>query len=315
MNNGGGPSVAICTPTYRRRAQLLELCAAVNKLEFADRPPNIQVIIVDNSPGFEMADLRDKLPSLLRWPARLEHEPTPGLSAVRNKLLSLAEEAKVDFIAFVDDDERPRPDCLARLLARQRQSDADVVMGGVHGVLAPNAPRWLAAGGFFDSIPQPAFRGISGAHTANVLVRREVVARTAVSFESAFALTGGEDTMFFTRLERAGARTVQEPAAIVEEDVPPERARFAWLWRRWARTGSSEARLVVVLQPGLASRSYLLFGGLTRLAVGLAASVVFSPLALFGRAEAPMSKLKTAARGLGFVRGALGSDIVEYKRS
>jgi GT2 family glycosyltransferase len=316
------PSLVICTPSYRRRALLLELLAALDAQIFTRvTPPRIAILIVDNSPDHDLADLAAAPQGLSRWPVTLVSETVPGLTAARNRLLDEADRLAPDFLVFVDDDERPRPDWLDRLLADQRAHDADIVTGTVHGQVPASAPGWMARGGFFTHAPQPAFRGVSGSHTATTLVRRAAVARAGARFEAAFALTGGEDTMFFTRLEMAGAKAVECPEAVVDETVPADRARLSWLWRRWSRTGSSEARLVLIRDgakgagAGAGVRARLVAGGLARVASGLLKAAALSPLALVGRFDLAAHALKTAARGTGFVLGALDRDVVEYKRA
>jgi hypothetical protein len=309
------PLVAICTPSYRRRALLLQLIASLKHLRFSQgRAPRLQLILVDNSPDHDLADLAQLLSDLTPLPAQLAHEPKPGLSAARNRLLALAQAAGADFIAFVDDDERPAPDWLDKLMQTQERENADFVTGVVIGELPAGAPAWMKAGRFFDHLPGPTYRGVSGGHTATTLVRVAAIEAAGARFEEAFALTGGEDTMFFTRLEAAGAHPARATDAFVYETVPAERARLSWLLRRWTRTGSSEARLELVRRQGLLTRLYCIAGGLLRLVVGALAAAAMSPMALAGRAHLSIARLKTAARGLGFIRGGLGRDVAEYAR-
>ena len=72
-----------------------------------------------------------------------------------------------------------------------------------------------------------------------------------VRFDEGLGRSGGEDTDFFTRLHSGGARFASAPAAIVYEDVVPERLSMRWLATRAFRSGQTHARRFL---PGVAAR-------------------------------------------------------------
>lgn len=57
-----------------------------------------------------------------------------------------------------------------------------------------------------------------------MLARRESVASIGLRFDPRFALSGGEDVMFFRTLHAAGNRIAYAPRARVTELVPHKRA-------------------------------------------------------------------------------------------
>lgn len=165
------------------------------------------------------------------------HEPRRGISFARNACLDNIP-ATCDFFAFIDDDEVPEPDWLERLLEAQAATGADVVQGPVYPLFEPGAPKWAAAGEFFGwprrnwrgTLPELAeYQELDEAYTNNVFVRADGVRRTGLRFDPVFALSGGEDVMFFKALKAAGNRIVYAPRARVGETVPRERAT---LWYR-----------------------------------------------------------------------------------
>lgn len=80
--------------------------------------------------------------------------------------------------------------------------------------------------------------------TSNVLIRRAAIeALTPPWFDTAFALTGGEDKDFFTRLRRRGARFAWADDAIVYSLVPVSRSNRSWALKRSYRVGNSDMRV------------------------------------------------------------------------
>ena len=90
-------SVIVCTRD--RVARLASCLEAVVAQDY----PDFEVIVVDNAPaGTEVADLV----ASRAWPVPVRRivEPRPGLSWARNAGLRAA---MGDFVAYLDDDERP----------------------------------------------------------------------------------------------------------------------------------------------------------------------------------------------------------------
>ncbi|MEL7127738.1 MAG: glycosyltransferase family 2 protein, partial [Pseudomonadota bacterium] len=75
----------------------------------------------------------------------------------------------------------------------------------------------------------------------NALLRWGDAPWTGERFEVERGQSGGEDTEFFFRLRRMGARYAIADGSIVREDVPPARLTLPWLMRRRYRIGQSYA--------------------------------------------------------------------------
>jgi glycosyltransferase involved in cell wall biosynthesis len=188
-------------------------------------------------------------------------EPRRGISFARNRGLD-AVGPDADFIAMIDDDERPEPDWLEELLLAQAATGADVVQGRVLPAFAPGTPAWIRDGDFFG-YPAAWMRSggrvggrvgqrlgdqskqawqdlheVEAAATNTVLVRAAAVVALGLRFKSNLALTGGEDALFFRKLRAAGHRIVYAERAVVWEDVPLSRASLAYVWRRAYADGS-----------------------------------------------------------------------------
>jgi hypothetical protein len=96
--------------------------------------------------------------------------------------------------------------------------------------------------------------------------------------------------------------------------MAPQRRTLRWLTQRWARSGNSDARILMRRVPGARTRfGKVLCGGLARLAAGGALMTATGPLALLGRGHVPAEHLRIACRGVGFLGAAFGSIIEEYR--
>ena len=89
----------------------------------------------------------------------------------------------------------------------------------------------------------------------NVCVSRRCFEEMAAPhFDPAFALTGGEDREFFTRLKRAGKRFAWADEAVCHEHVPASRASLGWALSRAYRIGNSDMRVFLKFAPARGER-------------------------------------------------------------
>ncbi|NNU79065.1 glycosyltransferase [Halovulum dunhuangense] len=304
-----GTSVMLAIATCRRPEGLARLLAAVAGF---DVPPGVAfaVHVVDNSPeGSALTFLRQRAVTY-PFPLTCGHEPRRGLSRARNAALRRALAADANLMGFIDDDEMPEQNWLSAHLATLSRSGADASLGPVTPRFDRTPPRWIARGGFLAMAGHPDGAPLRFGATSNILFRTAPVRTADLSFDPALDLTGGEDTAFFDAYLRTGARIVFCAAAGVEEDIPPSRASLPWLWRRWRRSGQTNARLMLGRHP-VAGRPACLLGGALRLAAGSALLLALLPLGVTGHPGWARG-LKIAARGAGFVDIAAGRSIHEY---
>jgi len=141
--------------------------------------------------------------------------------------------AGAPLIAFTDDDCRPEPDWLERLLATAQDHPGAIVQGATR----PDPYET-------DALPMtPRVRTIlvdppgPYAQTCNILYPRDVLERVG-GFDEAMPAPAGEDTDLAVRARAAGAPYVGAPAAIVNHAVVthslPGILRVSWKWQHLA---------------------------------------------------------------------------------
>ncbi len=239
--------VAVCACTFRRREGLTALLDGLRQQRFRSiAAPDIWILIVDNEGSERAKTICANFMAHHGLCVRYLLEPRRGIAFARNCGLD-AVPPDVDFVALIDDDERPEPDWLEELLLAQAATSADVVQGPVRPAFAKGTAGWICDGGFFGyPLPPSPFRRetwadlqvLPSAASNNVLIRAAAVADTSVRFDPRLGLTGGSDALFFRKLKAAGYRIVYAERAVVHEDVPLARARLGYLWRRSYRDGA-----------------------------------------------------------------------------
>lgn len=230
-----GESIDVCICTYRR-AQLAETLRSIAAQRELDGV-RVRVIVADNDATASAERLA--LEAAARYGLTLTylHAPAHNISVARNACLAAA---SADWIAFLDDDETADPLWLSRLLAAAEADGWDAVLGPVRALYRPEAKPWVRRGDFHSILHPVRVRGlILTGYTCNVLIRREALG--PVKFRLEFGRTGGEDLDFFYRFTDRGGRIGFAQDAVVFDPVPAERERFAWLARRWFRSGQSHA--------------------------------------------------------------------------
>lgn len=156
-------------------------------------------------------------------------EPHQNIALARNKAI---ENAKGDFIAFIDDDECPTDNWLLTLFTACAAHGVDGVLGPVKPKFDPGTPRWVVTGKFYERsryITGTAIDGKKG-RTNNTFLSKRVFHFGEQAFRPEF-LTG-EDQDFFRRKVLAGYRFVWCDEAVVYEVVPPVRWKRGFMLRR-----------------------------------------------------------------------------------
>jgi glucosyl-dolichyl phosphate glucuronosyltransferase len=234
-------SVVIACHTEDRLPSLKRAILSAQK----QTPPPAEVIVaVDNN------DRLCALLSQMRGIEIVDHRGEPGASGARN---AGAARAHCPLLVFLDDDTEARAGWLGELLA---PFDDPSVLGT--GGMTESAWQCPAPGWFPDEFGWVVGASHAGLPTApapvrnvwseNMAVRREAFERVG-GFRSGFGKLGGrsrpEDTDFCIRV---GASTpeghwVYVPAAVVDHEVPPGRATFAFFLRRCYSEGAGKMEL------------------------------------------------------------------------
>lgn len=301
------PDVRVAIPTFRRPKGLRRLLLAIANLQTDAR---VGVLVADNDADRrEGIAVAERLRSAgYRWPIDAFVVGERGIAQARNALVAHGFGGAFDFLAMLDDDEWPEPSWLDAFLRAARSTGADALHGAVLPEFEIAPGRWAKRCYGFAPL-----RGVTGPiamihGTSNVLLRRSTFEKLASPwFDTRFALSGGEDKDFFTRLKVAGARFAWADAAVVHAEMPASRSNPGWAIKRAFRVGNSDMR--VFIKHNRALREMLMES-----AKIVAALTLSPPLALL---SAPIAELRMLpvckfARAAGKAAAALGVRYDEY---
>ena len=159
-----------------------------------------------------------------------DHEPQQNIALARNRALA---NATGEFIAFIDDDELPVREWLARLFKCCSDTRADGVLGPVLPKFEKEPPRWVTRGRFFDRPTHETGFVIdwTEGRTGNLLLRRRILEGMKEVFRRQFG-GGGEDRDFFMRMSERKHVFVWCNEAEVYETVPANRWKRSFMLRR-----------------------------------------------------------------------------------
>lgn len=233
-------SLILCT--YNREQWIGDAIQSLLKLQ-TDGGVNYEVIVVDNASTDNTPDVIAGIAATSDRSVRYVRETRQGPSAARNRGIA---EAKGEWLAFIDDDERADPDWLLELLAMTAKKGVRVVGGAVQLIsseagaqpVSPDLERVLAPGGRRKH--ECHFTPKHALNSGNQMLHRSVFEEIGVYEES--WTEGGEDTELFTRLYEAGIESWYTPKAIVLHLVPPYRMSSGYIQWLSLRQGWSLAR-------------------------------------------------------------------------
>lgn len=228
--------VDVCVCTFRRPSVVDTLRSLFEQA----LPEGVEarIIVIDNDATRSAEARVRRAAEIAMRPVRYVHHPGQNISIARNAALDAA---SADLVAFLDDDETAPPTWLAALLATQRTTHADVVLGPVVSTYSDAAPRWMHRTAPHATEPVHVAGEIRTGYTCNVLFNRAAPSLSGVRFDPELGRSGGEDTRFFTEAHANGARIAFAPDAPVYEAVTDDRARLMWLARRRFRMGQTHA--------------------------------------------------------------------------
>lgn len=230
-------AIDVCICTYRRPA-IINVLAAVAAQDIRHSIA-MRVIVADNAPDSKGRESICTIAERLRLDLVYVHAPEKNISIARNACLAAAQ---ADWLAFVDDDEIPSPEWLRELTAEAQRGNWDAVLGPVQAIYPELSSPWLSDCDLHSTQPVWVRGRIETGYTGNVLLRRSLIERAGLAFQTELGRSGGEDMDFFYRLGDAGGRIGYARAALVHEPVPLERANLGYLLRRNFRQGQTHAR-------------------------------------------------------------------------
>lgn len=297
-------SVSVCLCTFRRTS----LAATLESLAAQRLPAGMQleVVVVDSDLAGSGWGHVEQAMSTLPINIRYVVAASPGVAAARNRAL---EEARGEWLAFIDDDEVAAPNWVAELFKCAIRTKAQVVFGLVRSVYPVGCADWIREGDLFGRTLPPTGTQVDHGPTGNALLARSVLAPGCDRFDVAYGATGGEDTEFFFRLSRTGTRMVVCREAVVSETVEEQRLNRRFLLKKAVRVGETYFRIFYT-GAGCFKRGVLISRALAQCIVAACLAAALRPGGL-GRSMVYQIK---AASNLGKVRAALGFRGVElYK--
>jgi len=283
--------------SFRRPAGLARLLESLSRQKL---PPGVEleVIVVDDDPEGSAGPVARRFAGAGPRLWYLAHGRR-NLASARNRGV---EAARGRWLAFVDDDEVAREDWLSAYWERAVEGRADGWLGPVLPRLECAGPAWLDLESFYARPRHPTGTPVPRAElrTSNAFLRRALFAERR--FDPAFGGPRhfGEDSDLFGRLADAGARFAWCDEAIVEEWLPPERHRLAWLARRAFSGGTVFTRIALRGRP---RRAALLHGARSLLLLAAGALLLPGSLAL-GRRRAARLLLRVCVQA-GHLAGLL----------
>jgi glycosyltransferase involved in cell wall biosynthesis len=296
--------VAVCIATFRRPAALAKLLALLQGENAGDGWQLRRIVVVDSDPACTARDVVAGSAGLPDGRVLYLVAPARGISAARNTCLEHVGDA--DLVAFIDDDELPRPRWLDRLIACWRRTGADAVLGPVEPLFEVPPPEWVVRGGFFAPLGFAPDSSLNWAYTSNVLVTRTLVDR--YRFDDRYGLTGGEDTHFFKHAYLDGHSLAWCTDAVVQEAIPKERMTARWLVRREFRRGATLSLCLLDFDPRRRRRVRRLLHAAVRVTRGAARFLTLGVTGTHQRVRA----FREIAFGAGLAAGLARVQLVPY---
>ncbi|USD36067.1 glycosyltransferase family 2 protein [Ferrimonas sp. SCSIO 43195] len=231
-------SITVCLCTYRRP----HLAETLNSLQQQQLPDDVHlsISIADNDLLESGRALVEAFQQHSDLQVSYAVQPQKNISMARNTSVA---NARGQWLAFIDDDEKASPTWLATLLACARQFDADAVMGQVDTRYPEQTPEWISAGNYFSKSLPPTGTHMDVGSTCNALVKRSVLPHPSAPFDVSRGTLGGEDTTLFHDIHARGGVIVSCREAVVSELVEPQRLNRHYLLQKATRIGETYAAI------------------------------------------------------------------------
>jgi glycosyltransferase involved in cell wall biosynthesis len=225
------------------------LLASLGQIHLGGRSPaDFLIILVDNDPDGRTRSIYEKASAAVPIRVLFVEEPRRGRPFARNRAVAEAMARKIDFVAFIDDDDLPAPDWLHHLLEIQIKTQADIVYGIGKAVVNLDWPDWLRNSVFFKTSPAEGLTKYStprGVSTFNVLIGRSVFERLhndGFVFLPEFERL--EDTDFFIRAASKHFKFARSEDSVIHKNYESHRLSATGLLREALLNGIYAMRLL-----------------------------------------------------------------------
>ncbi len=293
------PVVSVCICTFRRPHVAQTIQSVLSQR--VPRDLTFEIVVCDDDPDEGARGIVQELSSLAPCVLRYVVSGSRNVAIARNTCLAAAHGK---WVAFIDDDEIADLHWLESLVRAQRLHGADVVKGFVRGVYPQSTPGWLKAADPFTRDYGPTGSRMNVCASGNVLFRRALVTLAGMSFDPDLGQSGGEDSDFFRRAFRLGAKIISCREAIVNEIVPPYRVRLDYLNDKSCRIGETAGRAI---RQGTAARREAILEA-ARAVAGVVLAWTYPALRPFNGAIAYRLMVKFWF-SIGLLRGLAGTSV------
>ena len=257
--------IDVCVCTYKRPQWLKRLLKGLERQQTSPEF-TFSIVVADNDACRSAEEVVASFAHCSSVTAVYCCEPNRNIALARNKAI---DHANGDFIAFIDDDEFPADDWLAKLLQACERYESSGALGPVRPHFDQPPPTWILKGRFCERPEQPTGTVIawSASRTGNVLFRRSILCGIDHPFDPQFD-TGGEDKDFFKRMNERGRSFIWCNEAVAYETVPPSRWTRRYMFKRALLRGRNVlkdrgARTGLVIRSIIAAPLYSLLLPLT----------------------------------------------------
>jgi len=221
--------ISVCICTYKRPRPLERLLVKLQDQETKGLF-RYSIVVVDNDHMQSAKGIVKSFGEKSSIAIDYYCEPEQNISLARNKAV---QNAKGNFVAFIDDDELPVNNWLLNLYKAYHEFNADGILGPVMPYYEIEPPQWIIKGKFYErpSHKTGAVLHWTNTRTGNVLLRKNIFSEKENMFRLEFG-RGGEDRDFFRRMIERGFHFVWCAEAPVYETVAPERFKRSFMVRR-----------------------------------------------------------------------------------
>lgn len=236
-------SVTIAVPTHNRARTLRETLASLQAIAIPDDVA-LECVVIDNASTDETPRIVEEMAnSPAPLPIRRVLEPRQGSSFARNRAV---DEARGDFIFFLDDDASADREWLRAMLSALEIRGLDAACGMVSPRWSAPPPPWLGPRlwvklavhdrAAIESASARDSEVLANYFSANVGFRHSAFERFG-RFREDLGVVGknpmsGEDTELFARIIARGGKMGFVPDAIVHHLIGPERMTAEYLRRK-----------------------------------------------------------------------------------
>ncbi len=233
--------LTVAIPTHNRASTLRQTLDSVTALDLAGA--EAECLVVDNASTDDTAAIVEAIAKRAPIVVRRVLEPLVGSSFARNRAI---DEARGDFILFIDDDAIAEPRWARELLGEIERRGLDAACGAVLPRWLQPPPRWLGPRLYAKLAVHPPEMLEAGSvqemetlhnyFSANVGFRRTAFERFGRFREDLGVVGGnpisGEDTELFSRIIARGGAIGFAPGARVHHLIGAERMTRSYLRRK-----------------------------------------------------------------------------------